>query len=163
MKNSVCVHEKRKISCKTCKGSQICKHRRQRSTCAICGGGSVCSHKIQKSTCRKCDVVGWSKRYITISRQQAKRFGYCPPNTTAEKVALLVTSSKKCCACGLSLDWSKGKTCLHHSHETGEVFGFVHRFCNTVEGYLKKMGSSRASALIKNFFPDIVMRLKRKK
>ena len=155
-KNSKCIHNKREIACKKCGGSQICEHNRQRSTCIPCGGGSVCVHKKQKSTCRVCDLLGWAKGYISISKYQAKRFGYTAPKITADELVALISYSKKCCGCEEPLYWSGQTPCLHHNHETGNVIGFAHRFCNTLEGFLVKLGPKRMAVLLKNFFPEQV-------
>ena len=159
-KNTKCNHGKRKISCKQCKGSQICQHGRQRSSCIPCKGGSVCLHQKQVATCRICYPLGWAKRYVTISKQQAKRYSYAAPNITPEKVISLVLSSKTCCGCGGVLDWAKDSPCLHHNHQTGEVVGFTHRFCNTIEGFIVKLGNEKTLCLLKNFFPPLIKQIK---
>jgi hypothetical protein len=49
-----CEHEKRKTTCKLCKGGSICEHDRIRSTCKLCKGGSICEHDRNKSLCKQC-------------------------------------------------------------------------------------------------------------
>ena len=51
---SKCEHEKRKTTCKLCKGGSICEHDRIRSTCKLCKGGSICEHDRNKSLCKQC-------------------------------------------------------------------------------------------------------------
>ena len=35
---------------------QICKHNRRKSTCKECRGGSICPHNRRKSDCKQCKV-----------------------------------------------------------------------------------------------------------
>jgi hypothetical protein len=163
MKNSLCKHKRRRNSCKECRGSQICVHNRLRSSCIPCKGGGVCAHEKQRSVCRSCNVLGWAKKIVRVSKQNAKRFGYTAPNTTAEKIVEMVALSLVCCGCGALLNWNKESPCLHHNHETGDVIGFTHRFCNTVEGFLIKLGARKVIRIIENLFPAIVVELTRKK
>ena len=51
---SKCEHEKRKTTCKLCKGGSICEHDRIRSTCKLCKGGSICEHDRIRSVCKPC-------------------------------------------------------------------------------------------------------------
>ena len=43
----------------------------------------------------------------------------------------------------------RGKFCLHHSHITGEIFGYAHDFCNTM---LIKRGKCEIPFIAHNFF-----------
>ena len=53
--SQICEHERRKAVCKICKGSQICEHERQRSQCLVCGGGSICQHHRKRAVCKTCN------------------------------------------------------------------------------------------------------------
>ena len=49
-----CEHNKKRSTCKDCKGVSICEHNRIRSQCRECGGGSFCEHDKIRSRCREC-------------------------------------------------------------------------------------------------------------
>lgn len=152
----MCDHGKRQESCKECGGKQICKHERQRSTCIECGGGSVCKCERQKSSCRKCDPLNWAKRCIWASKGNARKRSYQPPDITPEDFLILANKTKFCVACGSELNWDKKfNSHLHHSHTTGQVFGFCHQLCNQAEGMLSKMTSVERFNFVKFFFPEV--------
>jgi hypothetical protein len=50
----VCIHGKRKETCKECGGSAICIHNHHRRFCRQCKGASLCWHGVQKSRCSLC-------------------------------------------------------------------------------------------------------------
>ncbi len=50
----VCIHGKRKETCKECGGSGICVHKHHRRFCKQCQGTSLCWHGVQKSRCTLC-------------------------------------------------------------------------------------------------------------
>jgi hypothetical protein len=52
--SQICEHQKRRSHCKDCGGSQLCEHNRIRSDCKDCGGGSICQHNKKRSLCNDC-------------------------------------------------------------------------------------------------------------
>lgn len=52
---TLCIHGRRRYTCKPCNGSQICAHNRIKYSCRDCKGSQICQHNIQKSRCRLCD------------------------------------------------------------------------------------------------------------
>jgi hypothetical protein len=53
--SQICSHNREKSKCKDCGGSQICSHNRVKSRCKDCGGGQICSHNRVKSRCKDCN------------------------------------------------------------------------------------------------------------
>jgi len=68
-----CIHNKRKVQCKECKGSSICEHNKQKSRCKDCGGGSICEHNKHKYICKECGGNGICKH--NIQKQRCKECG----------------------------------------------------------------------------------------
>jgi hypothetical protein len=155
---SFCEHNRRKGTCKDCGGGSMCEHGRQRSNCKNCGGSAVCIlHGRTNRSCRLCFPKSWAVRILSANRANAKRAGYCPPVVTAEDILILIDKSPLCCGCEEVLDYSQTgfkAPCLHHNHETGEVVGFAHRECNSLEGQLQKLGH-KIPIFLKNFFPQV--------
>ena len=54
-KGNKCEHNRRKSTCKDCKGSLRCEHNRIKSTCKECGGNSICEHNRRRSACKECN------------------------------------------------------------------------------------------------------------
>ena len=52
--SSICEHNRVKSTCRDCKGSLICEHNKHKSKCKDCKGSSICEHNRVKSTCRDC-------------------------------------------------------------------------------------------------------------
>jgi hypothetical protein len=52
--SSRCEHDRIKSTCKDCKGRSVCPHDRRRSACKECGGGSRCEHDRLRSVCKEC-------------------------------------------------------------------------------------------------------------
>lgn len=84
---------------------------------------------------------GWQCRVAQIinrAQQLAKRTDYKPiPADTPHKHIRKMMENPNCIACGQPLKWEfgRGKTPpLHHSHETGEPWGFTHMRCNIETG-----------------------------
>ena len=50
-----CIHNKVKITCKECSGSQICEHNKVKSHCKECDGSLFCEHNKNKRYCRECN------------------------------------------------------------------------------------------------------------
>ncbi len=80
---------------------------------------------------------GWSCRvsYILASSQcAAKSGGYVPiPRDTPHSVIRALMAIPECERCHEPLSWIFGRSKtphLHHSHETGEIYGFTHPRCN---------------------------------
>jgi Recombination endonuclease VII len=135
-----------------------CPHGKFKWNCEDCGGLKRCEmHKRVARTCRICYPKFWAQRILSRHRQDARRLGYAPPNITAKKLLKLLEKSPNCCGCDAPLDYQASgfnAPCLHHNHETGEVVGFAHRECNSLEGQLQKLGV-RLPIFLKNFFPQV--------
>ena len=54
-----CEHEKIKIRCLLCKGSQVCIHNKRKDSCSKCKGDIICPHNIQKNNCIQCKSIGF--------------------------------------------------------------------------------------------------------
>lgn len=159
-----CKHKRRKSTCRECNGSAICKHGVVKYRCSKCGGGSMCQHNRERRMCKTCDPKHRIGRFIYRYNREAREGGYSPPNITIDEFEELQATSTHCCGCNEILDWAGELTpCLHHDHDTGKVFGFAHRFCNMFEGQTRRLGSKKIVALLINFFPNVVVELKRKK
>ena len=50
----ICEHDKLRTACKECVGGSICEHNKLRTSCKECGGGSICEHDTRRSECKKC-------------------------------------------------------------------------------------------------------------
>jgi hypothetical protein len=50
-----CEHNKRKDTCKKCKGASICIHSTLKNICRICKGSSICPHDKRKQICKLCN------------------------------------------------------------------------------------------------------------
>jgi hypothetical protein len=65
-----CEHNKRKATCRDCKGSALCIHDKEKRKCRDCKGSAICIHDKQKTKCRDCDF----KQYlINLQRTQINR------------------------------------------------------------------------------------------
>lgn len=51
---SKCEHDKIRMNCIHCQGSQTCKHNKIKHNCVICGGSNICQHNIRKENCIEC-------------------------------------------------------------------------------------------------------------
>jgi hypothetical protein len=73
-------------------------------------------------------------RIIIGSQSRGKLYEYAPiPRSTPHSVIREFMEEPNCERCGEPLKWEfeVGKTPhLHHSHETGEIYGFTHPTCN---------------------------------
>jgi len=49
-----CEHNRVKIMCRECGGSQFCEHNRRKCLCRECGGASICTHNKERTKCREC-------------------------------------------------------------------------------------------------------------
>ena len=49
-----CEHDKRKVRCRDCGGSDFCKHDKRKDRCIECGGSDFCKHEKRKETCLLC-------------------------------------------------------------------------------------------------------------
>jgi len=61
-------HNKRKYSCKLCKGNAFCEHGKIKSNCKECNGSSICQCGIIKYWCRKCNGSMFCKHGIIKTR-----------------------------------------------------------------------------------------------
>lgn len=76
-----------------------------------------------------------------------------PPNTTGALMAEMWDSQKGLCvACRGELDILNSN--FDHDHQTGEPRVFVHRHCNSAEGYLNKMSDEQFDSFV-DFIKDI--------
>ena len=66
-----CQHNRKKIWCKECKGSQICAHSRQRHQCIDCRGSGICAHMRRRSQCRDCggSQICWHKKRRSLCKE----------------------------------------------------------------------------------------------
>jgi hypothetical protein len=70
----------------------------------------------------------------------AKYAGYKSPTSTPEQmVSEWNKQDGECAACGGLFINDSRKISYDHNHETGEPRGFVHGYCNTLEGLFTKM------------------------
>lgn len=151
---SICVHQRIKIQCVPCGGSQICAHRKYRSACKECGGGAICKHDIRRVWCFICAPLSFARNRLLFFRTQAKRLGHALPKITSEALLSLMRTSPVCFGCRGKLNWeAKTKPHLHHSHKTGQVFGFCHPLCNQAEGMIAKLTPQQRLNFFRNFFP----------
>ena len=174
-----CIHNKRKTYCNQCGGGGLCEHKKRRNSCSVCSPGTrtKCPHgkfkwncddcgglkRCEKHgrdarTCRICFPKSWAQRILSRHRQDARKGGYLAPKITPKELLELLNKSLNCCGCGTLLNYKTvgfDAPCLHHNHDTGEVVGFSHRECNSLEGQLQKLGN-RLPTFIKNFFPHLV-------
>ncbi|MBT4942109.1 MAG: hypothetical protein HON29_03640, partial [Candidatus Magasanikbacteria bacterium] len=75
--SEICEHQKRRSKCKDCGGSSICEHNRQRSRCKDCGGSEICEHQKRRSTCKDCGGSSLCKSSWCSTRAIKKYEGYC--------------------------------------------------------------------------------------
>ena len=76
---SICEHNKQKSRCKECKGGSICEHNKIKSYCKECKGSSICEHNKQKSQCKECN---FNLYLIHLQRNQIRR---CFNNSNLDK------------------------------------------------------------------------------
>lgn len=136
-----------------------CPHGRYKWNCDDCGGLKRCEkHGRVARTCRICFPKHWAQRILSSHRQNARKGKYAATQITPAKLLKILKTSPSCCGCGAPLNYEAvgfEAPCLHHDHNTGEVVGFAHRECNSLEGQLKKLGT-RLPTFLKNFFPGLV-------
>jgi hypothetical protein len=63
--------------------------------------------------------------------------------------------------CHLPFTLNNNPSCLHHNHETGEVYGFAHRDCNRMEGFFGKLTTAQQVRFLQTQFPDVVKALRK--
>jgi hypothetical protein len=175
--SQICKHKNNKHKCRKCSGSQVCEHNNIQYNCLDCNGKGICKHGKHKGHCRKCNTNNYCEHSkhrthcmicsplsaavarLCVSRADAKRGGFVPPNISASKLVSLVQASKRCFGCNGLLDWnnkeSRRRPHLHHDHITGEVHGFCHPTCNQAEGMLNKLTAKERYNFIIAFFPEI--------
>ena len=68
--NKKCEHNRRKIECKECGGSQICEHNRIKSNCRYCGGSQICEHDRRRVECKDCSL---QKYLVNLQRSSLYR------------------------------------------------------------------------------------------
>lgn len=81
------------------------------------------------------------KRLLSNSNYRIKNeLGYATINRTAEQLlSEWALQNGKCAACDAPLDLYGAS--YDHNHETGEGRGFVHDWCNKIEGYMLRLGN----------------------
>lgn len=154
-KKKLCLHGKTRSDCMTCCNASICPHKRSRYDCRKCGGTSLCAHDKRRHSCWECSPLTRIQGLLSASKSSAKTRGYKPPHITAQEYLNLLRSSKVCAACGEPLNADSRRPHLHHNHDTGEVLGFVHSFCNNAEGYLRKIRPKALKQYMLTLFPEI--------
>jgi hypothetical protein len=136
-----------------------CEHKKLKWNCDECGGLKRCElHGRVARTCRICHPEWWVIRILSRHKRDAKAGGYAQTKINPQQLLELLRNTPNCCGCGAPLDYSASgfaAPCLHHNHETGEVIGFAHRECNSLEGQLAKLGS-RLPIFLRNFFSEVV-------
>lgn len=95
-------------------------------------------------------LLGWAKDLIAASKARCHKHGYKSAQISPEELVVLRKNTTHCCdGCGRELKWcmdgSFKNPHLHHSHTTGEVYGFASEWCNTAEGRIRKQLSSKES------------------
>jgi hypothetical protein len=134
----LCEHDVRRSRCVKCKGGNICEHKSRKDRCKKCNGREICEHRKMRWCCRICSPRGWANVNLDVAVKKAKSLGYAPPKIGVEEYVKMMKSSKRCGLCDGLLDWNRSPH-LHHNHVSGQVIGFCHAACNTVEGWFKKM------------------------
>lgn len=136
-----------------------CEHGKFKWNCDPCGGLKRCEkHGRVMQSCRICHPKLWAQRILTTLKRLSRKSGHAGPTLTPPQLLKMLESSPICCGCNAPLDYNAVgwcAPCLHHNHETGEVIGFAHRECNSLEGQLQKLGT-RLPIFLKNFFPTQV-------
>jgi len=66
--SQICEHKKQRYLCRDCKGSSYCEHEKKRDTCIDCEGSQICEHKKQKRYCRDCEGTAFCQHKIRKSR-----------------------------------------------------------------------------------------------
>lgn len=175
--SQVCKHGNIQAKCVKCKGRGVCEHKKLRYICIKCKGKGICKHNKHKGHCRKCNVKNYCKHSkhrthcilcsplsaavarLCVSKADARRCGFAPPNISPEGLVSLVRSSKRCFGCDGLLDWdnkeSRRRPHLHHNHLTGEVHGFCHPICNQAEGMLTRLTHQERINFLTVFFPEV--------
>lgn len=151
-----CVHDRWHYSCTKCKGKGVCEHNKPKSICVDCKGAGICEHNLQRRGCRVCDPLACAKRVLLCAKRTAKDRNHKAPKISPQEYLLLKEKSANCFACASPLDWTSSiRPHLHHSHETGEVFGFCHGICNQAEGMLSNMSLSERRNFLLKLFPEV--------
>ena len=52
--NALCIHKRRRATCKECGGSAFCKHKRIKAQCKDCCGSQICEHERRRAECKEC-------------------------------------------------------------------------------------------------------------
>ena len=133
--------------------NKLCRHNRQKGHCRACRPKKYCEHKVHASHCRICKPTGWAGGILSVARGAARRRGYVAPHITSSELVALMSNKENCVLCGGLLDWAKKPAPhLHHSHETGQVYGFTHQHCNQAAGMLAKMKPENLERFIRTVF-----------
>jgi hypothetical protein len=149
-----CSHGRTRY-CKICHPGQLCAHSKANG-CRICHPHQFCKHEKRTRRCRICNPLSWAKFNLDSAVRRAKRFKYTAPVITASQIVELSKNTTHCVGCGQTLDWTDTqKVHLHHDHKTGEVGGFLHEYCNRLEGALTKFGIKRLKVLLRQFFVEV--------
>jgi hypothetical protein len=99
-------------------------------------------------------MSGWAKSLISTSRKEAQLDGYQMAKITPEELAVLRKNAAYCAdGCGQKLKWctdgSFRNPHLHHNHKTGEVYGFVTKYCNSAQGLFSRIGNGNMELQVK--------------
>lgn len=86
----------------------------------------------------------------------SKGRGYAAPNVTAGQMETQWVNQKGICIiCRGGKPITLEESNYHHSHDTGEGFGFTHPYCNLAEGYLLKLEGEERLNFISWMWPDL--------
>lgn len=138
-----------KTAAKNKHGHSICEHSIEQYRCKQCFGGGVCEHLIRRTNCQFCNPLSWAKRILRDQQKHAANKNHKSPIITPEELVILRQKSEICVLCE---EFLIEKPVLHHNHQTGEVIGFAHGLCNSIEGFLSKLSETARARFLKNVF-----------
>ena len=103
--------------------------------CAVCEKRSKRKHDRGEG---KLGLLGRMTHLLQMGCWHAEKKGYLPPDVSREEMVEMWHAQKGfCVACDKPLLILKAH--FDHDHNTGESRGFVHPYCNKVEGQMKDM------------------------
>ena len=98
----ICSHGRQRYQCKDCGGGGICRHARIRSQCKDCGGGSICQHKRIRSVCKDCGGGSICQHKRIRSKCKECRTSSASESEGTGKKRRSATRSKKASGCSTS-------------------------------------------------------------
>lgn len=110
-------------------------------------GGTWSSRKLRRLRSQGNGGDGLIERMRMLVRAGCRTKGYIPiKNTPEEMLDQWKKQNGKCAACGGFLDLLKAS--YDHDHDTGEGRGFVHRWCNHAEGFVRQMSNDEFDSFV---------------